>query len=167
MPALLGLAFSPAVAGLWQDIFQLGAGPPRVGVGRQRKLLGNDFADIEHIPGQRLRGISLRGQDRLTALGITVIGHIWLEDEAERVVEILGHRIEGKHAGLHDTAAQAAFDDDLATDSAIDGHPGGKRRQAEEAEALGQGGPFAVAGRDLEGGSSRPHAIDVYEALYF
>src|SRR5215216_2235801 len=44
MPALLGLAFSPAVARLWQDVFQLGAGPPRIGVGGQGKLLGDDFA---------------------------------------------------------------------------------------------------------------------------
>src|SRR5215218_7918663 len=49
MPALLGLAFSPAMAGLWQDVFQLGAGSPRIGIGGQGKLLGDDFADIEHI----------------------------------------------------------------------------------------------------------------------
>jgi hypothetical protein len=32
MPALFRLAFSPAVTGLWQDIFELGTGPPRIGV---------------------------------------------------------------------------------------------------------------------------------------
>ena len=167
MPALLRLVFSAAMAWLWQDVFQLGPGPPRIRVGRQGKLLGNDFADIKHIPGQRLGGIGLGGQDRLTALGIAVVGHIRLEDDAERVVEVLGHRVERKHAGLHDTAAQAAFDNDLTANAAIDGHPGGKGRQAEKAEALGQCGALAVAGRDLEGRASRPHAIEVDETLYF
>ena len=73
MPALLGLPFSPAVAGLWQHIFQLGAGPPRIGIRRQGKLLGDDFADIEHVSGQRLRGIGLGGKDRLTAFRIAMI----------------------------------------------------------------------------------------------
>ena len=59
MPALLGLAFSPAVAELWQHVFQLGARSPWIGIGRQGKLLGDDFAHIEHIPRQRLGGIGL------------------------------------------------------------------------------------------------------------
>ena len=143
---LLGLAFSPAVTGLWQNVFQLGAGSPRIGVGRQGKLLGDDFADIEHISRQGLGGIGLGIQHRLTAFRVAVVGHIGLEDDAERVVEILRHRIEGEHAGLHNAAPQAAFDHDLVADAAIDGHPGGKDRQAQEAEALGQGGPLAVAG---------------------
>src|ERR1044072_4475517 len=90
-----------------------------------------------------------------------------LEDDAERVVEVLGHRIEGKHAGLHDTATQAAFDDDLATDAAIHGNPGGKGRQAEETETRAQGSALPVAGRDPEGGSSRSHAIEVDKTLNF
>src|SRR5438876_6134104 len=43
VPALLAPAWPTALPGLGQDIFQLRPGPPRIGVGGQRKLLGNDF----------------------------------------------------------------------------------------------------------------------------
>src|SRR5262245_38373636 len=59
VPTLLGLAFSPAMAGLWQDVFQLGPGPPWIGISRQGQLLRDDFADIQHIPRKRLGGVGV------------------------------------------------------------------------------------------------------------
>ena len=88
-----------------------------------------------------------------------------LKTMRKRLVEILGHRIERQDAGLHDLAAQPALDHDPATRPAIDRHPGRKGRQAEEAEALGQRRPLAVAGRDLQGRAAGPHAVEVDDPL--
>ena len=114
---------------------------------------------------QRLGRIGLGAQHGLAAFRIALVGQVGLEDDAERLVEILRHRIEGQDAGLHDPAAQTAFDDDLAAEAAIDRHPGRKGRQAEEAEALGQRRALAVARRDVQRGAGRPHAVEVDDAL--
>src|ERR1700746_1896217 len=57
VPALLIPAWPATVPGLGQDVLQLHPWPPRVRVGRQGKLLGDDFADIEQIARQRLRSV--------------------------------------------------------------------------------------------------------------
>src|SRR4029077_8909160 len=43
--ALLRGALPAAAAGPRQDVFQPGAGPPWIGIGRQGELLGDDLAD--------------------------------------------------------------------------------------------------------------------------
>lgn len=160
------MAFSAALAGLWQDIFELDAGSPGIRVGSQGQLLGDDFADIEHISDEGLRRIGLGVQHRLPAFGIQIVGHVLLEDDAEGVIEVLGHWIQAEHAGLHDPATQTAFDNHLSAGAPVDGHPGRKRRQPEEAETLGQSRTLGVAGRDLEGGPPGSHAVEIDDSLY-
>ena len=53
----------------------------------------------------------------------------------------------------------------MAADATIYGHPGGKDRQAQEAEALGQGGARALAGWAEVRGAARYQGMKVKEAL--
>ena len=110
--------------GLRHHVLQGHPGTPRIGIGGQRKLLGNDFADIEQISGQGLRRVGLGAQDRLAALGIPLILGVLAEDDAKSLVEVLGHGFQGQDAGLNDLAAQTAFDDHLTARPAIDRHTG-------------------------------------------
>ena len=59
MPALLGWALPGPATEPWQDVFQLGAGPPRIGIDHQGELLGDNLADIEQISRQRLGRIGV------------------------------------------------------------------------------------------------------------
>src|SRR5260370_30497027 len=58
MTPLLGGAFPPVATRSRQHVLQLGAGPPRIGIGGQGKLLGHDLARIEQISPQRLRRLA-------------------------------------------------------------------------------------------------------------
>ena len=119
--------------------------------GRQRELLGDDLADIEHISSQRLRRIGLGVQHGLTALRIALLGQILLEDDPESIVEFLGHRLQGQNAGLHDLPAQPALDDDLLAQLQVHRNAGGESLKGEKPEPLSQGSAFALGGCDLNG----------------
>ena len=104
-------------------------------------------------------------QHRLAAFGVALIRQVLLEDQAEGVIELLGHRIQGQNTGLHDLSAQPALDHDLAADPAIDRDAGGKGRQAEKTEALGQRRPLAIAGDDIHGRAVGPHAVEIDDSF--
>ncbi|HYR65448.1 MAG TPA: hypothetical protein VEP47_04925 [Reyranella sp.] len=165
MTPRLDRAFAALATGFWQHVFQLGAGPPRIGIGSQGELLGHDLADIEQISRQRLRRVDLGVQHGFAALRIALFGQILLEDNPKGVVEVLRHGIQGEHAGLHDPAAQPALDHDLASRAAIDRDPSGKSRQTQETEAFGQGRALAVAGDNIERRSRGSHPIEVDRPL--
>src|SRR5580693_1650488 len=165
VPALLGRALPAAAARPWQDIFQLGARPPRIGISRQGELLGDELADIEQISRQRLGRIGVGAQYRLAAFRIALIRQVLLEHEAEGVIELLCYRIQGQNTGLHDFSAQPALDHDLAASPAIDGNAGGKGRQSEKAEALGQRRPLAIAGDDIQSNTAISHAVEIDDAF--
>jgi hypothetical protein len=137
--------------------------PPPRGRG---ELLGDNLADIEQISRQRLGRIRMGAQDRLAAFGIALVRQILLEHEAEGVIEFLGHWIQGQNAGLHHFSTQPAFDHDLAANAAIDGDAGGKGRQAEKAEALGQRNPLAIAGDDIHSRTVISQAVEIDDAFY-
>lgn len=161
MTSLLGPPRTAAVAMLGQYVLELGAWSPRIGVGGERKLLGHDFADIEHIPRQRFGRVDLCTQHSLTALRIVLLGQPLPEDDAEGLVELLGHRIEGENAGLHDLAAQSAFHNDLTARPTINGHPSGESGQADETEPPRQCRPLTIGGDNIQRRTGRPHAIQI------
>src|SRR5712664_837757 len=105
MTPRLGWAFTALATGFRQHVFQLGAGPPRIGIGGQGKLLG------------------------------------------------------------HDPAAQPTLDHDLASRTMIDGDPGGKRRQAQETEAFGEGGALAIAGDNIQPRSRGSHPVEIDDSF--
>lgn len=148
-----------------QYILELGARSPRIRVGGERKLLGHDFADIEHIPRQRLWRVNLRTKHSFAALRIVLLGQPLPEDDAKGLVKFLGHRIEGEDAGLHDLAPQPAFHNDLAARPTIDGRPSGESRQADKAKSPRQRRPLTIGGDNIQCRTGRPHAIQVDESL--
>src|SRR5258708_38287561 len=101
------------------------------------------------------------GQYRLAAFGVALIRQVLLEPEAEGVIELLRHRIQGQDTGLHDFSTEPALDHDLAANPAIDGDAGGKGRQTEKAEALGQRRPLAIAGDDIHSRAIISHAVEI------
>src|SRR5216684_5101297 len=165
MTPRLGWAFTALATGFRQHVFQLGAGPPRIGIGGQGKLLGHDLADIKQISRQWLGCVGLGIQHRLTALRIALLGQVLLEDDPKGVVEVLRHRVQREHAGLHDPAAQPTLDHDLASRTMIDGDPGGKRRQAQETEAFGDGGALAIAGDNIQPRSRGSHPVEIDDSF--
>jgi len=167
MALLAGRAAPGSAPGLGQDIRQLHAGPARIGFGGQRELFGDDFADIEHISRQRLRRVGLGVQHSLAAFRIVFLGQILLEDDTESIVEFLRHRLQAQNAGLHDLSPQPTLDDNLIARLQVDRHTGRKCLKSEEAEPLGQGRAFAIAGDNLQGRAGSAQSIQIYDAFNF
>lgn len=89
MASLFGDRAAATVAQFRHDIFEFHTWPPGIGFGGKRQLLRDNFADIEQVSSERLRGIGLRAYDRLPALRIPFVQRILLEDKPESVIERL------------------------------------------------------------------------------
>ena len=167
MPLLARGPSPGAAAGLGQDVLQFHAGPPGIGFGHQCQLFGDDFADVEHISNQRLGGVGLGIEDRLTAFRIKLFGQILLEHDAESIVEDLGHWLQAQDARLNDLPSQTALDHDLTADRQIDGHAGSEARQAQKIKPLGECRAFTLASDNIQRRAGAPHSIQIDDAFYF
>ncbi len=152
-----------------EHVFKLDSGPSGIRIGGRRELFGGDFADIEHIPGERLRRIGLGTEDCLAALRIAFVGSALGEETSRKASSsswVTGSRLSTQAWTILPRSRPSTIT-----------WPPGRRSTVTRAEKAGRPTrkpnrlarrrPFGVGGDDFDGGVIRAHPFEINEAFYF